>query len=156
LLVAGALVVSACSVSRATGDSLPPLYSGVTVPETTPIPPVKPDRTHDQWYSRHHDAILAYVDDIRRLRDQLAQVPDDHARMDICASAVNMEQPAYTRAYEAVDAHPDWMKAVELSRWMVATCSSGNAGAVGEILPQLEETLLRTDTWLSAVPSDAD
>ena len=106
-------------------------------------PPTPPQR----WYERHHQAVTEQRNDIEVLREQLAAAPNRDALVMLCVAGQQSERPEYERARQAVAVHTAWAEAVDLTRWMVASCSGGDVSGVPAILPLLDEALARFDSW---------
>ena len=69
----------------------------------------------------------------------------------LCVAGQQSERPEYERARQARDVHTAWAEAVDLTRWMVASCSAGDVSGVPAILPLLDEALARFDSWAARV-----
>lgn len=141
-------------MSEGSGNTLSPMSARLSEVSAVPTSVSPPGTPQDRWYELHHGAIRRHRDDIWALRDQLAAAPDDDTTVALCTAGVQIDSPAYVRAHDAPGAHPDWIRSVDLTRWMVATCSSGNVQSIHEILPQLDDALGRFDGWLSGLPPD--
>jgi hypothetical protein len=100
-----------------------------------------------RWYQRHHQAVTDQRNDIEVLREQLATAPNRDAVVMLCVAVQQSERPEYERARQARDVHTAWAEAVDLTRWMVASCSGGDVSGVPAILPLLDEALARFDSW---------
>ena len=105
-----------------------------------------------RWYERHHQAVTGHRHDIEVLREQLAAAPNRDASVMLCVAGQQSERPEYERARQAREVHTAWAEAVDLTRWMVASCSAGDVSGVPAILPLLDEALARFDSW-SAEPA---
>jgi hypothetical protein len=152
---------SACSMTEGSGNTLSPMSGPpseeLRVPTDRPTVPnsaALPATEQERWYQLHDGAILRHRDDLWALRDQLAEAPDDDSRVALCAAGVRVDRPAYQRAHDAPGAHADWVRSVDLARWMVASCSGGAVESVREVLPLLDEALGRFDAWLSGLLPD--
>ncbi len=56
---------------------------------------------------------------------------------------------AHQELEAAMQAQPDRIRAVDLTRWMVASCAAGAVDDVNEILPMLDDALAKFDAWWS-------
>ena len=65
----------------------------------------------------------------------------------LCVAGQQSERPEHERARQARDVHAAWAEAVDLTRWMVASCSADDVSGVPTILPLLDEALARFDRW---------
>jgi hypothetical protein len=141
-------------MNEGSGNTLSPLSGAAAEISTAPTSTIRRETDQDRWYELHHAAVRRHRDDIWALRDELAEAPDDTTRAALCSAGLQIDRPAYERAHDAPGAHPDWIRSVDLTRWMVATCSSGAVESVAEILPLLDDALVRFDGWLSSLPPD--
>ena len=108
-----------------------------------------PPTPQQRWYQHHHQAVTDQRNDIEVLRQQLAAAPNRDAIVMLCVAGQQSERPDYERARQARDVHSAWAEAVDLIRWMVASCSAGDTSDVPAILPLLDETLARFDGWVA-------
>ena len=149
LLAMGAL--SACAIEESSAGTLPPLADTVDVvvpPSTSPTTtgPV------DGWYARFGAAVRQHRTAIAAVRDGLVAERDQARRIVICTAGTSIDSPAFDEAHRAPGAQPDWVRAVDLTRWMVASCAGGAVEKVDEILPSLDDALARFDAWCSTQP----
>lgn len=106
-----------------------------------------PPTPQQRWYQHHHQTVTAQRNDIEVLREQLATAPTRDAIVMLCVAGQQSERPEHERARQADDVHAAWAEAVDLTRWMVASCSTGDVSGVPTILPLLDEALARFDRW---------
>ena len=88
-----------------------------------------------RWYQRHHQAVTDQRNDIEVLREQLATAPNRDAVVMLCVAGQQSERPEYERARQARDVHTAWAEAVDLTRWMVASCSGVTSAASRRSFP---------------------
>ena len=108
-----------------------------------------PTTPQQRWYQHHHQAVTDQRNDIEVLHEHLAAAPNRDAVVMLCVAGQQSERPEYERARQARDVHTAWAEAVDLTRWMLASCSAGDASSVPEILPLLDEALARFDGWVA-------
>jgi hypothetical protein len=139
------IVLAGCSADRIGGvDTLPPLPSPAsTAPTTAPPTP------QQQWYERHHQALTDQRNDIEVLPEQLATAPNPDATVMLCVAGQQAQRPEHEQARQAPDVHPAWAEAVDLTLWMVASCSTGSVSGVTAILTLLDDALARFDGWVT-------
>ena len=106
---------------------------------------------HRAWYVQHRDAILEEAAAIRSLVAQLSAVTDSYVLAMICTKGVELDEDKFRAAYEAADVHPDWVHAVDLTRWMIASCHRDARRSVAEVLPELDDAVARVEVWLAGM-----
>jgi hypothetical protein len=155
-----ALVSAGCSTGVGSADTLQPLpiapsNATTTVAVSLSTPASEATTTaataltsQQQWYQDHRQAVTDHRAGIEVLRDQLAAAPDGDATVMLCVASGHSERPAFEQARQAPDVHPAWAEAVDLTRWMVASCSAGDDSSVPTILPLLNDALNRFDSWV--------
>ena len=146
LLAMGAL--AACAIEESTASTLTPLAN--TVGETPAT--LTTDEPADAWYARFSVPVREHRAAIASVRDELLVQGDPARRIVICTAGTSIDTPAFDEAHSAPDAQPDWVRAVDLTRWMVASCAAGAVEKVDEVLPMLDEVLAQFDAWWSAQP----
>ncbi len=149
LLATGAL--AACAIEESSAGTLPPLANTVG---GSPAP-VTTDELADPWYARFNATVREHRAVIASVRADLVDDGDPDRRIVICTAAASVDAPAFNEAHGAPDAQPDWVRAVDLTRWMVASCAAGAVEKVDEILPMLDDALARFDAWSSTQPLTA-
>ena len=142
------LCAAACGGMDATAGTLSPLGSSPTNRSTaaTSSPRVVP---HRAWYKRHRAAIDEEAAAIRSFVAQLSATTDPYVLAMTCTKGVELDRDTYRTAYDAADVHPDWVHAVDLTRWMIASCHGDARRSVADVLPQLDDALARVDVWLA-------
>ena len=139
-----AIVLAGCSAGRiGSVDTLPPL------PSTASTAPITAQTPQQRWYEHHHQALTDQRNDIDVLREQLAGATNRDAIVMLCVAGQQAERPEYEQARQAPDVHIAWAEAVDLTRWMVASCSAGDVSGVPAMLPLLDDALGRFDGWLA-------
>ena len=143
------LALAACGASHADTSTLPPLDSErrdgsvVTVPEPLGTVP------HQTWYLLHYETIDEQLREMRRLAATLEDTDDPGWLALICTTGIDLDRPAQLAAYDAPGAHPEWVSAIDLTRWMIAGCASDARRSVEGVLPLLSVTLTRFEGWLA-------
>ena len=103
-----------------------------------------------RWYEDHRQALRDHRGHIGVLREELAAAPNSDAIVLLCvAGRQQAERSEYERARQAPDVHTAWAEAVDLTLWMVASCSAGDVSGVPAILPLLDDALARFDGWVA-------
>ena len=103
-----------------------------------------------RWYEDHRLALTDQRNDIGVLREELAAAPNSDAIVLLCvAGGQQAERPEYEEARQPPDVHTAWAEAVDLTRWMLASCSAGDVGGVPAMFPLLDDALARFDGWVA-------
>jgi hypothetical protein len=151
-------VVTACSTGVQGADTLQPLPIGPSDPSTTvamsvstspseSTTPATALTSEQQWYQDHRQAVTDHRTTIQVLSDQLAAATTGDAMVMLCIASGQSERPEFEQARQAPGVHPTWAEAVDLTRWMVVSCSAGDVSSVPAILPLLADALSRFDDW---------
>ena len=106
---------------------------------------------HQAWYLLHYETIDQQLSEMRTLAAALAGTDDPDWLALICMTGIDLDQPAQLAAYQAPDVHPEWVAAVDLTRWMIAGCAPDARRSVEGVLPLLDEALTRFEGWLATV-----
>ncbi len=146
LLATGAF--AGCAIEESSASTLPPLAD--TLGDAPP--PLTTDDRVDPWAASFSAPVREHRAAIASVRDALVDERDTARRIVICTAATSIDTPAFNEPHDAPDAQPDWVRAVDLTRWMVASCAAGAVEKVDEILPMLDEALARFDAWWTAQP----
>ncbi len=148
-----ALCAAGCGGVDATAGTLSPLGAPPTVESTVvPVSPrVSPQRA---WYERHRSAIDDEAAAIRRLVAQLSAATTPYVLAMTCTKGVELDRKAYRTAYDDADVHPDWIRAVDLTRWMIASCHNDARRSVGDVLPKVVDAMARVDSWIAETADD--
>jgi hypothetical protein len=150
-VVVATLCLSSCALTTTPRSdvTLPPLGSHPpqAAPATNPIL----DAAERRWYAEHSGAVRRHRAAIDELAAGLAAGDVVKSQIALCQMGEHIDDDASMAAYEAAGAHPDWVRAVELARWMFATCASGDVAAVASIIPELTDRLYDFDDWLSTI-----
>ena len=144
------LCAAACGGMDVTAGTLSPLSSSPT-DRSLGVPSSPRAVPHRAWYEQHRDAILEEAAAIRSFVAQLSAVTDSYVLAMICTKGVELDEDKYRAAYEAADVHPDWVHAVDLTRWMIASCHGDARRSVAEVLPELDDALARVEVWLAGM-----
>ena len=156
-----AVVFAGCSTEVGGTDTLQPLpiassdvtTTMVAISPSTPASAVTTTAateltSQQHWYQDHRQPVTDHRASIQVLRDQLATAPNHDATVMLCVTSRQSERPEFEQARQALDVHPAWAEAVDLTRWMVASCSAGDDSTVPAILPLLDDALSRFDAWV--------
>ena len=138
-------VLAGCGTVDSSPRTLPPL--GATIPPSTLSTSLVAPGRHHAWFEVHHAAISDELDQIRSFLDELRSAPDTNVLTLICRRGVDLDRADYREAYEAPDAHPGWVHAIDLTRWMIVSCDDDARRSLDELSPNLEATLRRFESW---------
>jgi hypothetical protein len=135
-------------VTEASSATLAPLEgTTASTPDVTAPPSLAPV-PHLAWYYVHRAAVDDELRAMRTLSSTLATTDAPDWRALICTTGIDLDQASYRIAYEAPDVHPDWVAAVDLTRWMIAGCATDAEGSIGGTLPKLQAALGRFERWM--------
>jgi hypothetical protein len=106
---------------------------------------------HRAWYQRHRGTIEDEAVAIRSFVTQLAALRNPYALAMVCTEGLDLDRADYVAAYEARDVHPEWVRAVDLTRWMIAGCSRDARQSVDDVMPMVDAALAHVEVWVAAI-----
>jgi hypothetical protein len=155
LIVCAALTLCAagCGGVDATAGTLSPLGSPPTIESTAgPMSPTaSPQRA---WYQRHRRAIDEEAAAIRSFVARLSAATTPYVLAMTCTKGIELDRDTYRTAYDDADVPPDWIHAIDLTRWMIASCHNDARRSVHDVLPQVVDAIARVGSWLAEMAHD--
>jgi len=146
-LALSVLAAAGCGVTHADSTTLTPLDPRQADPSVVTVPAPPSPVPHYAWYLLHRDTIDEQLDEMRTLSASLAHTDDPDWLALICTTGIDLGRPDRLEAYEAADAHPDWVASVDLTRWLIGGCSTDARQSVDGALPLLDAALTRFESW---------
>ena len=146
------MCLTACGAIESSAETLPPLGSAQPpAPSTTAL---AAPGLHHSWFEAHRDAVTNQRAAIRTLLGDLRAADDDHVLRLVCLKGLDLDSEASRAAYTGRDAHPMWIRTIDLTRWMIASCNEHARQTVDDMTPRIESALRRFESWSGLAHED--